>query len=59
MESVRSRCRRLTGGFPAGKPDALPEVVHRDIHPYIAVEVDHDGVDAAHGVEQGGQIVVV
>ena len=39
--------------------DLLLEVVHGDVHPEVAVQVDDDGVDAAHGVEHGGQVVVV
>ena len=39
--------------------DALLEVIDGDIHPDIAVEVDDDGVDAAQGVEDGCQIVIV
>ena len=35
------------------------EILHRDIHPDVAVEIDHDGVDAADGVEDAAQVVVV
>ena len=33
--------------------DLLLEILHGDIHPEVAVEVDDDGVDAAHGIEDG------
>ncbi len=39
--------------------DALFEILHRDIHPHVAVEVEHDGVDAAEGIEEGREIIVV
>ena len=39
--------------------DTLLEVVHGDVHPEVAVEVDDDGVDAAQGIEECCQVVVV
>ena len=39
--------------------DFLLEVLHGDVHPEVAVHVDDDGVDAAHGVEDGPQPVVI
>ena len=47
-----------TGAHLAGL-DLLFEVVHGDIHPEVAAEVDDDGVDTAHGVEDGAEPVVV
>ena len=47
-----------TGAYLASL-NLLLEVVHGDIHPEVAAEVDDDGVDAAHGVEDGTKPVVV
>ena len=38
---------------------ALPEVVHADVGPQVPAEVHQDRVHPAHGVQQGGQVVVV
>lgn len=37
----------------------LLEVLHHDIHPEVAAEVEHDDIDAADIVEDGGEIVIV
>ena len=37
----------------------LSEVLHRDVLPEVAVQVDDDGVDALHGIEHSAQAVVV
>ena len=39
--------------------DLLLEVIHGDIHPEVAVKVDDNRVDAAHGIKDGAQPVVV
>ena len=39
--------------------DLLLKIIHRDIGPHIAAEIDQDGVDALHGLEERGQVVVV
>ena len=39
--------------------DFLLEIFHRHIHPEVSVEVDDDGVDALHGIEDGTHVVVV
>ena len=39
--------------------DLLLEIFHRHIHPEVSVEVDDDGIDTLHRVEDGTQIVVV
>ena len=39
--------------------DFLFEIFHRNILPEISVKVDDDGLDAAHGIENGGEVVVV
>ena len=39
--------------------DLLFEVFHRNVGPHVAREVDEDGVDALHVVEDGRQVVVV
>ena len=39
--------------------DLLFEVFHRNIGPHVAAEVDEDGVDALHVVEDRGQVVVM
>ena len=39
--------------------DLLFEVLHRDIHPEVAVEIDNDGIDATNSIEDGRQRVVV
>ena len=39
--------------------DLLLEIVHRDVHPEVAVEVDDDSIDATQSIEKGGQMVVV
>ena len=39
--------------------DLLFEVLHRNVGPHVPREVDEDGVDALHVVEDGRQVVVV
>ena len=39
--------------------DLLLEVLHRDIHPEVAVQVNHNGVDTRHRIEHTAQMVVV
>ena len=39
--------------------DLLLEIIHRDIHPEVAIEVDDDGIDTTHGIEDSTQPVVV
>mmetsp|Transcript_67060 Transcript_67060/g.178607 ORF Transcript_67060/g.178607 Transcript_67060/m.178607 type:complete len:287 (-) Transcript_67060:291-1151(-) len=39
--------------------DLLLEVLHRNIHPDVAAQVDEDGVDALHRVKDGTHVVVV
>lgn len=50
--------RHGAGAYLAGF-DLLLEVIHGDVHPEVAVEVDDDGVDAANAIEDSGQIVIV
>ena len=39
--------------------DLLLEILHRDIHPEVAVEVDDDRIEAADGIEDSGQRIIV
>ena len=39
--------------------DFLLEVLHRDVHPEVAIQVNDNGINAAHSVENGSQPVVV
>ena len=39
--------------------DFLLEILHRDILPEIAVHINHNGIDALHGIENGTQIIVI
>ena len=49
---------RHGGGADFAGDGALLEVAQGNVTPHIAVEVDQDGVEAGHGVEQLGDIVV-
>ena len=37
----------------------LFEILHRDIHPEVAIQIDDDGVDATHSIKDSTQPVVV
>ena len=50
--------RHGTGTHLAGL-DFLLEILHGDIHPEIAVEVDDNGIDTTDGIEDGTHLVVV
>ncbi len=39
--------------------DLLLEVIHRDIHPEVTVQVDDDGVDTADGIKDSTQMIIV
>ena len=47
-----------TGTYLAGL-DLLLEVIHRDVHPEVTVQVDDNRIDTAHGIKDGCQPVVV
>ena len=39
--------------------DFLLEVIHRDVHPEVTVQVNDDGVDSADGIKDGTQMIIV
>ena len=39
--------------------DLLFEIIHGDIHPEVAVKVDHDGIDTTHGIKDGAKPVII
>jgi len=50
--------RHRTGAYFT-RFDFLLEVFHRDVLPEVTVHVNHNGIDALHGIEDGTQIIVI
>ncbi|MNT12286.1 hypothetical protein D3C72_1472090 [compost metagenome] len=49
---------RHGGGADLAGHGALLEVTQGDVAPHVPVKIDEDGVEAGHGVEQLGDVVV-
>ena len=50
---------RHSAGTDFARFNLLFEVLHRDVLPKVAVHVNHNGIDALHGIKDGSQIIII